>query len=361
MIATRWRHRSLLFVALILTVAVMAPQDARAQSREDVERADAARDRAYNELVETQAELDAAVAAYEEVRSEIFDVSYRLDRLETRIGEDRASATELEEAARQVVVEAYMNGSTGTTFTIALEANTIQDVVTSQALFERANAISLSALDRLDAVSRELDRLSVDLDDDRAELQELESIAELAVTRVDELLAQSQRLFDRRDAAAQEALAKYRAEQARLRALEAARRAARAGVYGYLRCPSGNPYWFRNDWGNPRSGGRRHKGTDIFAPKGTAVFAVTAGSVRIRNGGLGGKAIWLYGSDGNAYYYAHLNSWRVSSGARVNKGQVIATVGNTGNASGGANHTHFQLHPRGGAPRNPYPTLAAIC
>ena len=118
---------------------------------------------------------------------------------------------------------------------------------------------------------------------------------------------------------------------------------------------------FRDTWGAPRSGGRKHKGTDIFAPKGTRVFAVTDGRVRIRNGGLGGKAIWLYGSDGNAYYYAHLDSWKVSEGTRVSQGDVIATVGNTGNARGGANHTHFELHPGGGSARNPYPTLAAIC
>ena len=76
---------------------------------------------------------------------------------------------------------------------------------------------------------------------------------------------------------------------------------------------------------------------------------------------MGGKSIWLYGTDGNAYYYAHLDSWQVATGTRVKQGDIIATVGNTGNARGGANHTHFQLHPGGGAPRNPYPTLAAIC
>ena len=342
-------------------VAIGALPRAEAQTKEDVEQANAARDRAFNELVETEAELDAAVAAYESVRSQIFDVSHRLDRLETRIGEDRTRAEVLESAARDVVAEAYMNGASGNSVAVALEATTIQDVVTSQVLLARANSISLSTLDRLDALTRELDRLSGDLDQDRTELQELEIIAERAVSRVDELLARSQALFDRRDAAAQEALADYRAEQARLRALEAARRAGQAGVYGYLRCPQANPKWFRNDWGNPRSGGRTHKGNDIFGPKGAAVYAVIGGTVRIRNGGLGGKAIWLYGSDGNAYYYAHLHTWKVSTGDRVQKGQVIATVGNTGNASGGANHTHFQLHPNGGAPRNPYQTLSAIC
>ncbi len=73
--------------------------------------------------------------------------------------------------------------------------------------------------------------------------------------------------------------------------------------------------------------------------------------------------MWLYGDDGNAYYYAHLDGWAsgVATGTRVSAGDVIGYVGNSGNASGGAMHTHFQLHPNGGSPVNPYPTLSEIC
>jgi murein DD-endopeptidase MepM/ murein hydrolase activator NlpD len=366
-IATRWGHRTLLLFALITALGGALLPAAAAQTKDDLERAEAARDRAYEELVASRAELDAAIAAFEGIRSQIFDVTYRMERLETRITEDRAEARTLENAARELVVEAYINGTSGASVTIALEAESIQEVVTGQAIYERANALSISALDRLGAVSRELDRLSDDLEVEKAELQQLEVISQRAMERVNELLADSERRFNAKDDAARAALARYEAEQARKRAAEAARRAreragtANGAVYDYLRCPSGAPMWFRNDWGNPRSGGRTHKGTDIFAAKGTKVIASIGGTVRIRNGGLGGKSVWLYGADGNAYYYAHLNSWKVSTGERVNKGQLIATAGNTGNASGGANHTHFQLHPGGGSPRNPYPTLAAIC
>lgn len=367
MIATRWGHRSLLLFALIIALGSAVLPAAAAQSKDEVERTEAARDRAYEELLESRAALDAAVAAFEEIRSQTFDVSYRIERLETRISEDGAEARALEDAARALVVEAYINGASNGTVTIALEAESIQEVITSQAIYERANALSISAFDRLDAVSRELDRLSADLEVEREDLGRLEQISQQAMERVNELLAASERRFNTKNDAMKAAIAKYEAEQARKRAAAAARRAreqagtARGAVYDYLRCPSGAPMWFRNDWGNPRSGGRKHKGTDIFAAKGTRVNAVIAGTVRTRNGGLGGRAIWLYGNDGNAYYYAHLNTWKVSTGQRVNKGQLIATVGNTGNASGGANHTHFQLHPGGGSPRNPYPTLAAVC
>ncbi len=234
--------------------------------------------------------------------------------------------------------------------------------------------MSLASLDRLDALSRELERLTVDLATDKEHLGQLEVDAEKALTQIELVQALAEDWYEREDAEAQAArkaweqeLARRRAEEAARRAREAARRAraaaGRAGVYDYLRCPQAKPYWFRNDWGNPRSGGRTHKGNDIFGPKGGKVYAVIGGTLRTRTGGLGGIALWLYGDDGNAYYYAHLDRWAsgIKTGTRVGKGDVIAYVGNTGNASGGAHHTHFQLHPNNGSPVNPYPTLSKIC
>jgi len=88
-------------------------------------------------------------------------------------------------------------------------------------------------------------------------------------------------------------------------------------------------------WGAPRDGGRRkHEGNDIFAPKGTPLLALTDGKItRVNNGGLGGKTVWLYDAErGLRYYYAHLDEQLVTKGQRVRRGDVVGTVGNTGNA-----------------------------
>lgn len=115
---------------------------------------------------------------------------------------------------------------------------------------------------------------------------------------------------------------------------------------------------FRNDWGDPRDGGRRqHRGTDIFAPRGTEVLAPRSGTVSLRTGGAGGNAIWINGRS----YLAHLESFAVAEDQEVEAGQVIGRVGSTGNAAGGAPHVHYGDDPAGtfGASwANPYPTLA---
>ena len=120
---------------------------------------------------------------------------------------------------------------------------------------------------------------------------------------------------------------------------------------------------FIDSWGYPRSGGRTHQGTDMMAPWDEPLFAVESGVIDTDSGGIGGNHIWLDGDSGVGYYYAHLNSFAVSNGARVAQGDVIGYNGATGNAAGGAPHVHFQLHPsgRGGSAINPYPTLAAAC
>ena len=112
-------------------------------------------------------------------------------------------------------------------------------------------------------------------------------------------------------------------------------------------------------WGASRDGGRRsHKGNDIFAPKRTPLVACADGRVRVKNGGLGGKTIWLRDGEGRgvSYYYAHLDSQLVSTGQYVQRGDTIGLVGNTGNARTTPPHLHFGIYGRAGA-FDPYPLL----
>lgn len=110
-------------------------------------------------------------------------------------------------------------------------------------------------------------------------------------------------------------------------------------------------------FGAPRDGGRRrHHGVDIFADRGTPALAAANGVVsRVRNGGLGGKTVWIRDDDGHALYYAHLDSQLVRRGMRVSVGDTVGLVGNTGNARTTPPHLHFGIYQNG--PTDPFPFI----
>ncbi|MHB0971630.1 MAG: M23 family metallopeptidase [Thermoanaerobaculia bacterium] len=103
-----------------------------------------------------------------------------------------------------------------------------------------------------------------------------------------------------------------------------------------------------DSYGAPRDGGRRkHRGIDIFAPRGAEVVAVADGTVSfVGNQRKGGKVVWLVGDDGTSYYYAHLDRWSddISDGMQVSRGTVLGYVGNSGNARRSSPHLHFAVN-----------------
>jgi murein DD-endopeptidase MepM/ murein hydrolase activator NlpD len=105
-------------------------------------------------------------------------------------------------------------------------------------------------------------------------------------------------------------------------------------------------------WGDPRdAGARKHEGVDIFATKGTPLLAAADGTIsRVETTNIGGKVVWLRTEDKNlSLYYAHLDEQLVTAGQKVKAGDVIGTVGNTGNAKTTNPHLHFGIYTYGGA------------
>jgi murein DD-endopeptidase MepM/ murein hydrolase activator NlpD len=128
---------------------------------------------------------------------------------------------------------------------------------------------------------------------------------------------------------------------------------------------------FSNSWGNRRSGGRRHQGTDIISPRGTEVLAVADGTVtELGKSRLSGYFIRIDHGNGWTTTYMHLNNdtfgtddgdggtWTaffptLIEGDEVSAGQVIGYVGDSGNAEGTVPHTHFEVKHEG-SKENPY-------
>ena len=103
-------------------------------------------------------------------------------------------------------------------------------------------------------------------------------------------------------------------------------------------------------YGDSRDGGfRKHEGVDIFAPRGTHLLAASDSVVaRVGERDRGGNVITLYDEERDLLlYYAHLEEQLVEQGQRVSRGDVIGTMGNTGNAITTPPHLHIGIYQGG--------------
>lgn len=100
-----------------------------------------------------------------------------------------------------------------------------------------------------------------------------------------------------------------------------------------------NSFWYF-PWGESVT----HKGVDIFANEGTNVVAATGGLV-ISTAVLkrGGNTVLVLGPKWRLHYYAHLKEIKTNSFHWAKRGEVIGTVGTTGNAKGKEPHLHYSI------------------
>ena len=121
-------------------------------------------------------------------------------------------------------------------------------------------------------------------------------------------------------------------------------------------------------YSDARSEGRTHDAIDIMAPAETPVIAAADGKIlKLWQSEKGGTTIYqLSANQEMVFYYAHLSHYAdgLSEGNLVRQGQVIAYVGDTGNAGAGNYHLHFSISlvtdPKRyweGTNINPYPLL----
>ncbi len=96
-----------------------------------------------------------------------------------------------------------------------------------------------------------------------------------------------------------------------------------------------------------------HTGLDFNANSGDPIIAVANGTVTATgyDGAYGNKTVVTL-DDGTEIWFCHQTSIYVSVGDRVNGGEVIGTVGATGNVTG--SHLHLEVRPGGGGPVDPF-------
>lgn len=306
----------------------------------DLDRAREQADDARGELDELTRRYEATFSRLEAARDEFASLAHQEAGLNA---EALAIDARLQDRARQ----AFMHGSTRVLDSL-LSATEPTTAVQRASMFATVYSRESASLEDVLAVRTALDQTRVLARDQQQRL------AVLAAE-----LAEAQRALEARLESAQQVVRSIEQMADRQVTIN---RASQQGVYA---CPMDPQVThFIDSWGFPRSGGRRHMGTDIMGPMGAPVFAVTAGVIeRHYNSQRGGLMLYFRGDDGSTYLYTHLQGFaaRGAAGNRVAAGEHIAFNGNTGNARGGAPHIHFERHPGGGSAVNPYPWLVAAC
>ena len=296
---------------------------------------------------ELRAELQARQRLLSEMQVRLLELEAQVEALTAEVDELGESArakvreaAEAEAELREHTVDAYVNGTSEVSMVLARADDPVELGVARELLDSLVEADE-AVLARHQVAQARLDarqtRLLAELGEVQAELTELN---QTFASVLEDTVAGG-------------------------RALKAYEAGAQVYVKGFV-FPVQGEVEFIDSWGYPRMMGTSqahwHQGTDIFAPMGTPLVAVESGEVfKVGQAGLGGNRLWIRGDSGTEYYYAHVSAFATGlhDGQRVNAGDVVAYVGDTGNAKGTPPHLHFQLHPGGGDPVNPYPILKA--
>lgn len=348
---TRTAHpiRSLvLLVVTLLVVALSLPTQAPAATRTEQLQA---------ELNKISDEFERAGAAYDKAFWALDETEAEIEKTGARIAENEAALAEAQVQLQGRMESWYRSDELGL-MGFLLGADDFADFVTRMDYASRIATADASTIEQVEGL---LDQLRTDRENLEVEKAERAKNVERFKSERDALqkkLSAKKAEYERVQAELAEAARREQAARQRSQTSVAPSRsavAAAAGPNGMV-FPVAGPNYYSDTWGASRDGGRRrHQGTDIMAPTGTPVVATLSGTVSSSNGAKSGLYVTLRADNGWSFHYMHLNSISVGSG-RVTAGQVIGTVGYSGNASASAPHLHFEIHP-GGSAVNPYPYL----
>lgn len=376
-------------------------------------------DHGSNEAKQAAADIQAARDRANVASQAMFDTESQIDGLTIDIlkaaeelAELEAAAADMQKGLQDQAVRSFVGTSIGTDFPLLINFDEINDGLTADVMSAVTRETVHVDLDEYDALMDDVDDARNELEHDREDSEqakldfedlkgtaeaEIVALAEIEAERLvsDEVEHELQRQREQREAVVAAQMATQAAQQSSSNAAPSAGNEATAPSTSTpspssspsdpdpspesppesvppsepepapdpapsvgIVCPISGPRAFADTWGAPRSGGRSHEGVDMMSPLGTPLVAVESGSANFKTNNLGGNAIWLTGSSGAKYYYAHLSAWEGSSRS-VSQGEVIGYVGATGNTT--ANHLHFEVHPGGGRAVNPYPYVRAVC
>lgn len=367
---------------------------------------DSSAQQAAKEIADAREQANAAADAYFDAESKLDSLGIEAQGLEAQVADLQGQVAALQERVQRVAINRFTRSDT-TTSPLLNGFATPEEQMQLEALSEVITDTSARDFDLYESLNRQLDKQQQALVDKRDETErqkataaslrdqataEVEHLKEVEAERLqDEAVKKALQAEERARAAAliAQTPAPVSTESAdgatdgeggggapQTTALNDAGSGGQTGAggaggrpggaggadYGGIGwvCPTGDAaVSFGDTWGAPRSGGRRHEGVDMIGPIGTPILAVVDGFATARSAELGGLVLTLVGADGNRYFMGHLDHYG-KLGA-VQAGDVIAYMGQTGNARFSVPHLHIEIHPAGGPAVNLYPTVRAHC
>ncbi len=387
-------------VVLLFGLCALVPVVPGSVARAD----DTPAQQAAKEIADAREAANAAADAYFEAESTLDSLGIEAQALEAEVADLKNQVAALQEKVQLVAVNRFTRSDT-TTSPLLNGFATPEEQMQLEALSEVITDTSARDFDLFESLNRQLDKQQTALADKRDETEQQKvtaaTLRDEATSEVEHLKeVEAERLKD-------EAVKKALQAEERARAAVAAKQEpapvstesadGATEVYGASTAttqPSvagsggqtgaggaggrpggaggndyGGPGWvcptgdaavsFGDTWGAPRSGGRRHEGVDMIGAIGTPILAVVDGFATARQAELGGNVLTLLGADGNRYFMGHLDHYGKLGAVRA--GDVIAYMGQTGNARFSVPHLHIEIHPAGGPAQNLYPTVRAHC
>ena len=326
-------------------------------------------------------DLTAQISEYE---NEIYSLDLQISDLEDKISEAEANLKQAEQdytdqkaALEKRLVAAYKKGET-TYLDVLLSSTSVVDFISKYHMVSVIAEYDNNLLEQIEKNKKSIEESKTILENSKAEIEGLKNSKQATANALkasqstkqgymNELTSEQKALQDKLDQ-----FEKDKQDIQRELADLARKEAASGGTtiiqgspsqYGYIFPVAGLGLSNINNKNYPSY--RGHTGVDVnINVIGKSVVAVKSGTVvtskalRSSNGNYRsyGEYVVINHHDGTMTLYAHMlsGSRKVVEGQSVSQGQVIGTVGSTGNSSGP--HLHFEVR-RNGVCVNPLPYL----
>lgn len=351
-------------LAFLLLISAVVPANASeiSETQEKLNQLEGQKNAAEQEKNALAGQLETVMAEMEETEKKIREKEEELTRKEEELYVAQVKENEQYESMKKRIRYMYENGNIQF-IEILFQSKDIGDFLNKAEYITAISEYDREQLNAFRRIVKEVKEQEEYLEKEYADLGKLQddlinkqkSVQQMLASKDNEINSLASQMSETTQKLDQ---LKKAAEEAERKRQEAANGYSDAAGPSYIKgngtfthpCPG---YSRISSYFGPRKApiagaSTNHKGMDFAAPTGTPIYAAADGTVTTaRYSGNAGNLVIINHGNGLQTYYMHCHKIFVKAGQKVQKGQNIAQVGNTGNSTGP--HLHFQVMSGGKA------------